>query len=85
MDISGLHDRVEELERKRCCYRNVFNEEYTDISSTYTLANVPKAGTLRVYRNGVKLNNSEFSHVEDVVTPTTLFDLSDVYSNDYQI
>ena len=62
----------------------VYNEEFTgSTSSTYTLANTPITGKLVVFKNGLKLPNSEFSLSGTTVTLTSARLITDVFSNDY--
>jgi len=62
----------------------VYNEEFTgSTSSTYTLANTPITGKLVVFKNGVKLPNSEFSLSGAIVTLTSARVSGDILSNDY--
>jgi len=62
----------------------VYNEEFTgSTSSTYILANTPVADKLVVFKNGIKLPNSEFSLSGTTVTLTSARLSSDIFSNDY--
>ena len=62
----------------------VYNEEFTgSTSSTYTLANTPITGKLVVFKNGLKLPNSEFSLSGTTVTLTSARLITDIFSNDY--
>lgn len=62
----------------------VYNEEFTGSTSlTYTLANTPVTGKLEVFKNGVKLTNSEFSLSTATVTLTSTRFTSDIISNNY--
>lgn len=62
----------------------VYNEQFINsTSSTYTLANTPVVGTLTVYKNSIKLPNSEWSLSGAVVTLTGATLTTDLFSNDY--
>jgi hypothetical protein len=62
----------------------VYNEEFTgSTSSTYTLANTPVIQKLEVFKNGVKLPNSEFSLSGATVTLTSSRLSTDILSNNY--
>ncbi len=63
----------------------VTNEEFTgSTSSTYTLANTPVTASLDVYKNGVKLQSSEFSVTGTTVTLTSARVSGDIISNSYR-
>lgn len=65
---------------------NVYGEEHTGLTgTTVTLSNSGTTGTLRIYKNGVRLDSTEFSYSGGTsVTVTDTLDSGDMIICDYK-